>query len=253
MRPVLFMLFARPIYGYGTMIAIGILAALALLNSRVKRNSNYNEDYIYNMSLIAILSGILGGKLLYIITEIKNVVGSLSILGDIGSGFVIYGSIIGGAISIFFYCRRKKWDVLDTFDLIIPSIPLAQGFGRIGCLLAGCCYGKPTKLPIGIVFNNSPFPPSAVHLHPTQIYSSIFDFLLAIFLVWYDKRKNKKGSTFALYIIIYSIGRIIVEVFRGDPRGEISILSTSQFISVFTLIIGVVIFNIRKSKANFNN
>lgn len=253
MRPVLFRLFSRPIYGYGTMIAIGILAALALLNSRIKRNGNYNEDYIYNMSLIAILSGILGGKLLYIITEIRNVIENPYLLRNIGSGFVIYGSIIGGAISIFFYCKRKKWDVLDTFDLIIPSIPLAQGFGRIGCLLAGCCYGKPTKLPIGIVFNNSPFAPSAVHLHPTQIYSSIFDFLLAIFLVWYDKRKNKKGSTFALYIIIYSIGRIIVEVFRGDPRGEISILSTSQFISVFTLIIGVVIFNIRKSKVNFNN
>lgn len=253
MRPVLFRLFSRPIYGYGTMIAIGILAALALLNSRIKRNGNYNEDYIYNMSLIAILSGILGGKLLYIITEIRDVIENPYLLRNIGSGFVIYGSIIGGAISIFFYCKRKKWDVLDTFDLIIPSIPLAQGFGRIGCLLAGCCYGKPTKLPIGIVFNNSPFAPSAVHLHPTQIYSSIFDFLLVIFLVWYDKRKNKKGSTFALYIIIYSIGRIIVEVFRGDPRGEISILSTSQFISVFTLIIGVVIFNIRKSKVNFNN
>lgn len=253
MRPVLFMLFGRPIYGYGTMIAIGILAALALLNSRVKRNSNYKEDYIYNMSLIAILSGIFGGKLLYIITEIRNVIENPFILRNIGSGFVIYGSIIGGAISIFFYCKRKKWDVLDTFDLIIPSIPLAQGFGRIGCLLAGCCYGKPTKLPIGIVFNNSPFAPSAVHLHPTQIYSSIFDFLLAIFLVLYDKRNNKKGSTFALYIIIYSIGRIIVEVFRGDSRGEISILSTSQFISVFTLIIGVFIFNVRKSKANFNN
>nr|WP_279381251.1 prolipoprotein diacylglyceryl transferase [Clostridium pascui] len=249
----MFMLFARPIYGYGTMIAIGILAALALLDSRVKRNSNYHEDYIYNMSLIAILSGILGGKLLYIITEIRNVIENPSLLRDIGSGFVIYGSIIGGAISIFFYCKRKKWNVLDTFDLIIPSIPLAQGFGRIGCLLAGCCYGKPTKLPIGIVFNNSPFAPSAVHLHPTQIYSSIFDFLLAIFLVWYDKRKNKKGSTFALYVIIYSIGRIIVEVFRGDPRGEISILSTSQFISVFTLIIGIVIFNITKPKVNFNN
>ncbi|WP_097026640.1 prolipoprotein diacylglyceryl transferase [Clostridium peptidivorans] len=253
MRPVLFELFSRPIYGYGTMIAIGILAALLLLSSRVKKNSKYNEDDIYNMSLIAIASGIAGGKLLYIITEMRNIIEDPSLLKDVGSGFVIYGSIIGGAISIFFYCKRKKWDTLDTFDLIIPSIPLAQGFGRIGCLLAGCCYGRPTDLPIGIVFNNSPFAPSGVHIHPTQIYSSIFDFLLVIFLLWYDKRKNKKGNTFALYIIIYSIGRIIVEMFRGDPRGTVSILSTSQFISIFTLILGIVLFNIRKPKVSFNN
>lgn len=253
MRPVLFKLFTRPIYGYGTMIAIGILVALLLLSSRVKNNNKYNEDDIFNMCLIAIISGILGGKLLYIITEIRSIIADPSLLQNVGSGFVIYGSIIGGAISIFFYCKRKKWDTLDTFDLIIPSIPLAQGFGRIGCLLAGCCYGRPTELPIGIVFNNSPFAPSGIHLHPTQIYSSIFDFLLAIFLVWYDKRKNKKGNTLALYIIIYSIGRIIVEVFRGDPRGVVSMLSTSQFISIFTLIFGIGLFNIKRSKVNFDN
>lgn len=253
MRPVLFKLFTTPIYGYGTMIALGILAALVLLNLRIKNNSRYAEDDIYNMSLIAIVSGILGGKLLYIITKISSIIEDPSLLQNVGSGFVIYGSIIGGAISVFFYCKRKKWNTLDVFDLTIPSIPLAQGFGRIGCLLAGCCYGRPTYLPIGIVFNNSPFAPSGVRLHPTQIYSAIFDFLLAIFLVWYDKRKDENGKTFALYIIIYSIGRIIVEVFRGDPRGAVSILSTSQFISIFTLILGIVLFNIKKPKMNFNN
>ncbi|KAJ49855.1 phosphatidylglycerol:prolipoprotein diacylglycerol transferase [Clostridium tetanomorphum] len=244
MKPVLFKIFGLPIYSYGTMIALGILAALVLLNVRTK--NNYNEDDILSMSIIAIISGVVGGKLLYMITDIKSILEEPSILKNLGNGFVIYGAIIGGALSVYLFCKKKGWKALKMFDIAIPSIALAQGFGRIGCFLAGCCYGKATKLAIGVEFTKSPFAPSGVLRHPTQLYSSIFDFCLAFFLLWYDRKKRKEGRVFSLYVIIYGIGRIIVEFFRDDPRGEIGMLSTSQFISLFTIILGIIIFNINK-------
>lgn len=251
MHPVLFRVFGINVYGYGTMIAVGILAALLLLNYQIKKEG-YDEDSILNMSIIAIICGILGGKLLYIITEIKNIAVDPSILKNVGNGFVVYGAIIGGGLAVYFYSKRKEWNMLKMFDIVVPTVALAQGFGRIGCLLAGCCYGRETTLPIGIDFKDSLFASPGVLRQPTQIYSSIFDFLLAVFLLWYGKRKKKDGDVFALYVILYSAGRFLVEFLRGDPRGAVGVLSTSQFISIFTFIFGLIVFNIdkfRKQKA----
>lgn len=247
MRPVLFTIFGVKIYGYGTMIAIGILSALFFVGKKAKEN-NYDEDSILNMSIITIISGVAGGKLLYLITDIRNIIQNPESLRNFGEGFVIYGAIIGGALAIFYYSNKKKWKSLKIFDMIIPSIALAQGFGRIGCFFAGCCYGEATNLPIGVIFNKSPFAPQGIMRHPTQIYSSIFDFLLFAFLMYYSKKERKDGRVFSMYIILYSVGRFIVEFFRDDPRGNVGILSTSQFISIFTLILGIIFYNLDKIK-----
>lgn len=244
MRPVLFQIGNIKIYGYGAMIALGILAALMLLSYRAKK-TEYNEEKIFDMSILAIVLGVLGGKVLYIITDLKNIIANPSILKDVGSGFVVYGSILGGLLGIYIYCKMKKWDLLKIVDLAVPSLPLAQAFGRIGCFLAGCCYGRETSSPIGIVFPNIPLSlaPSAVRLVPTQIYSSIFDFALAAFLLWYDRKERKRGRIFAMYLILYSIGRFFVEFLRADVRGNVGFLSTSQFISLFVIAIGIFLYN----------
>ena len=247
MYPELFRVFGQPIYGYGTMIALGIIAALLLLSRRAKKRG-YDEDSIFNMAIIAVIMGVVGGKVLYIITELKSIIEDPSQLKNVGSGFVIYGSIIGGILAVVFYCRRKKWDLLKVFDLVIPSLPLAQGFGRIGCFLAGCCYGRPTTSLIGVKFKPGSLGPVDTCVLPTQIFSSIFDFLLALFLLWYDRKERKKGRLFALYMIIYSIGRFIIEFVRDDPRGNVGVLSTSQFISLFIVLIGIIFFNYDKLK-----
>lgn len=247
MRPILFQFYFIKIYGYGLMIMIGILAALCLLSYRSKKEQ-YNEDNVWDMAILTIICGLIGGKVVYIITDIKEIMQNPSILKNFGNGFVIYGAIIGGILGVYIYSKKKSWDTLRVLDLLVPSLPLAQGFGRIGCFLAGCCYGKVTSLPIGVEFNNSPFAPAGVHLIPTQIFSSIFDFMLALFLLWYDRRERKKGKLFSLYLIIYSIGRFIIEIFRGDPRGSVSIFSTSQFISLFVVIFGVLLFNFERIK-----
>ncbi|MGL4762710.1 MAG: prolipoprotein diacylglyceryl transferase [Sarcina sp.] len=249
MKSVLFNIFGIEVYGYGLMIAIGILCAVFLLNKRAKAKG-YNEDHIFNMIIITVIMGILGGKGLFIITEFKSIMKEPSVIfTQFGYGFVIYGAIIFGILGVFLYCKKKKWNSLEVFDMIAPGLALAQGFGRIGCLLAGCCYGAVTDGPLYIVFPQGGLAPAGVHLHPTQIYCVIFDFLLAGFLLWYSKNREKKsGDTVSMYVIIYSIGRFLVEFLRNDPRGNVGMLSTSQFISIFMLVAGLLIYNRHRFK-----
>lgn len=245
MRITLAEIFGIKIRSYGLMIAIGIIAASALLIKQAKKKG-YDEDSVLNMIILTVFSGILGGKVLFIITEIKDIIKNPSILKDFGYGFVVYGAIIGGVFAIYLYCKKKHWNVLELLDSTVPGLAIAQGFGRIGCLMAGCCYGAETDSPISIVFPEGSLAPSGIHLHPTQIYSSIFDFLLGIFLLWYIKKPNKSGKAVGVYFIAYSIGRFLIEFLRNDPRGNVGALSTSQFIAIFTLVVGVVFFNIHK-------
>lgn len=246
MKPVLFNIFNIKIYGYGTMIAIGILCAYLLFIYRTK-NIDYNQDKLFNMTCIAVISGIAGAKLLYLLVNFKELTDNFSWKALI-PGYVVYGGIIGGVLAVYLYSKSKKWDSKKIFDLAIPCVALAQGFGRIGCLLAGCCYGKPTNSFIGIIFNNSYIAPIGVKLVPTEIISSLFDFVLAFFLIWYTKKNKKDGMIFALYVIIYSIGRFIIEFFRGDTeRGFVGVLSTAQFISIFIMLTGIfMVFHFNK-------
>ena len=245
MRLILFEIFVIKIKSYGLMIAIGIIVAASLFINKGKKRG-YDEDSLLNLIIFAVIGGILGGKGLFIITELKNIIKEPSILLNFGYGFVVYGAIGGGALAIYLYCRKKKWNILEVLDITVPGLAIAQGFGRIGCFLAGCCYGAETNLPIGVVFPQGSLAPSGIHVHPTQIYSSIFDFILGFFLLYYGKKKRVHGRVMGMYLIIYSIGRFLVEFLRNDPRGSVGLLSTSQFIAIFTLVLGIIIFNINK-------
>lgn len=247
MRLVLFQVFGHNVYSYGLMIAIGVILAGYMFTKRAAKEG-YDEDSIFNLIVIAVICGVLGGKLLFIITELKNIMRNPSILLNFGEGFVIYGAIILGALSIYIYCRKKKWNTMKVFDFIVPGLALAQGFGRIGCFLAGCCYGAETSSFLGVVFPSNSLAPTGVALHPTQLYSAVFDFALAAFLIWYSNKDKIEGHVFSVYCIIYSIGRFFVEFLRNDPRGSVGVLSTSQFIAMFTLMFGIAIYIIQKKK-----
>jgi len=245
MRIILFEIFGIQIKSYGLMIAIGIIVAATLFTNKGKKKG-FNEDSLLNLIIFAIIGGMLGGKGLFIITEFKNIIKEPSILLNFGYGFVIYGAIGGGALAMYLYCKKKKWNIVEMLDMTVPGLAIAQGFGRIGCFLAGCCYGAETTLPIGVEFPENSLAPTGIHVHPTQIYSSIFDFLLGFLLLYYSKKERKNGKVMGLYLIIYSIGRFLVEFLRNDERGNIGIFSTSQFIAIFTLVIGIIIFDNHK-------
>ncbi len=237
------------IHGYGLMIGIGILLAFFLAGKRAKLKG-LSEDDLYGIGLVCVIFGILGAKLLFCIIEFRSILQNpMSILS--GNGFVVYGGIIGGTLAAFLYCRKKKLDFLKYFDLVMPSIALAQGFGRIGCFLAGCCYGKETDSIFGIVFKNSNFAPNGVKLIPTQLISSAGNFLIMAILLIFARKQRQPGKVGALYLILYSIGRFVVEYMRNDYRGEVfGIMSTSQFISIFILALGIVLFTIFHKREN---
>lgn len=236
---------------YGIMIAIGFIAALIMCIKRGKKQG-LNEDIIYGILYCAIIGGFLGCRLLYYIVEIPNIIKDPSILWDFKNGFVVYGGIIGGIIASFIYIRHKKEDFLKYFDLVMPAVALAQGFGRIGCFFAGCCYGAETDSRFHIVFKNSQFAPNNVQLVPTQVISSIGDFAIAALLVWYSHKTKVKGRVAAGYLVLYGIGRFLVEFLRDDYRGSIGIFSTSQIISVIVVIAGIILY-IWAGKRNVTN
>ncbi|MDP4093213.1 MAG: prolipoprotein diacylglyceryl transferase [Bacillota bacterium] len=245
MHPELLKIGPVVINSYGFMIATGFIVAIVLACYRAKK-LGLNPNMIFNLGLICLVGGFIGAKILFFITEIENIIKDPSIMLKLSDGFVVFGGLIGGVLSGYIYCRIKKISFIDYFDLAAPSIALAQGFGRIGCLLAGCCYGKETTWSLGIVFKNSSYAPDGVKLIPTQIFSSAGDFLLAAILLLYAKRKKEKGKIAALYIILYSAGRFIIEIFRDDPRGFVGIFSTSQIISIFTLLFGLFFYKFYK-------
>lgn len=136
------------------------------------------------------IGGFTSAKILFWITNWREFLQNpRQIIGS--DGFVVYGGIIGGILVGWLYCRIKKLKFLEYFDLMMPSIALAQGFGRIGCFLAGCCYGKETSGPLAVTFTNSDFAPNNVALIPTQIYSGFW--ILPIFcccFMWQSIRKQ---------------------------------------------------------------
>lgn len=236
------------IYGYGLMIAVGIMAAYVTAEYRAKKLRLAGE-HIFYLVIWCVLDGFLCSKLLFWITVWREFLENpMFFFRTLGDGFVVFGGIIGGILSGYLYCRKKGLDFWEYFDLVMPSVALAQGFGRIGCLLAGCCYGRETTGPLSITFQDSGFAPNGVPLIPTQIYSSILDFFLFFLLLFIARHRKAKGEVAACYLIFYSAGRFILEFFRGDlARGSVGVLSTSQFIGIFTGLAGAaLLFFIRK-------
>lgn len=242
MHPILFKVGPITIHSYGFMIAIGMISAILLSLYRGKK-LGFNTDVILDLGVYGIVGGILGAKVLFWIVEFPNIIHDTNyIFKTLNNGFVVYGGIIGGIVTGYIYCRTKGTNFLDYLDLIVPAIALAQGFGRIGCFEAGCCYGRETNSIFGVIFRNSSYAPNGVSLIPTQLFSSGGDFIIAGILLYYSSKSRRKGQVSGLYMILYSIGRFTIEIFRGDSRGNVGILSTSQFICIFMLLVGIYVF-----------
>ncbi len=240
MKNELFSIGSFTVHGYGLMIAIGVIAAYLVGTRRAKRY-DLDPEQVFDLVLFGVLGGFLCAKILYLITILDQVIDDPSVILDTADGFVVYGGIIGGIFTGWVVCRIKKLHFLKYLDLLVPSIALAQGFGRIGCLLAGCCYGKETASALSITFTDSSFAPNGVALIPTQIYSSILDFLHFGLLCFLARRNKVPGRISAFYLIFYSVGRFILEFFRGDLiRGSVGALSTSQFIAIFVGLFGAL-------------
>lgn len=246
MKNELFHIGSLTVHGYGFMIALGFALCMWMAVVRAKKY-NLNPEAILDIGIYGLIFGFLGAKLLFILVEWENFLANpKSVIGT--EGFVVYGGIIAGVLTAVVYCSYKKLNFLEYFDLAVPSVALAQGFGRIGCLLAGCCYGRVTDAWYGIVFPTGCMAPAGVKLLPTQIISSAGDFLLTIFLLLYYKHSKKSGDTALCYVLLYAVGRFFVEMLRSDDRGGVGIFSTSQVIALLMAVGAGAVMLFRKKK-----
>lgn len=231
------------IYGYGLMIAIGTILAYLVGEYRAKKQG-LSADELFWITVSCLVGGVLGAKVLFLLVEIKDIIANPKLLLDVTHGFVVYGGIIGGILTGYAVCKIRKLPFLSYFDLVMPSIALAQAFGRIGCMFAGCCYGKETDGWFHIIYEHSDFAPNGVPLIPTQLIMSVLNFVHFGLLLFLAKKLKYQGQVAGCYLIFYSVGRFFLEYLRDDPRGEVTFLSTSQFISLFILAagVGIVLF-----------
>lgn len=240
MKNDLFSIGPLTVHSYGLMIALGILVCVFMGMYRA-RKYGYKDEAVLDIAILGILSGFVGAKLLYVLVEFDSFLKNpMDVLGS--EGFVVYGGIIVGALVGILYCRIKKIPCWEYFDLLAPSIAVAQGFGRIGCFLAGCCYGRPTDTFWGVTFPEGSFAPAGVPLIPTQLISSAGDFIITGILLVYSKHNKKAGNVGILYMLLYGIGRFLVECLRSDDRGTVGLLSTSQFISIGIILLAIILF-----------
>jgi phosphatidylglycerol:prolipoprotein diacylglycerol transferase len=240
------------VYSYGVVVAVAYLLALQLAISR-GRKRGLNPTRLMDLSLWAFVGGLVGARLLLLLVNIDSFLYAPERLWALArSAGVFYGGFLLAVVLAVWYMRRHTMPVWTTCDAFAPPIALGQAVGRLGCLLAGCCYGQPTDLPFAIQFTSTLAADTAgtplyVNLHPTQLYEAAAVFFVFCFLLIIERRGHSfAGRSFLLYLLAYSIARFFIEFFRGDPRGDVfGVVSTSQFISLLLFFAAAVAFLLR--------
>lgn len=247
MHPRLFEIGPYTIYTYGVLLAAAYLLGLQLAIYRSKK-AGLDSGRVLDLGVYIVIAALVGAKLLLLLVNYSYFrTNPREILVLARSGGVFYGGLIGATIVAFWYIRRHGLPLWTTCDMFAPGIALGHVIGRLGCLMAGCCYGLPTTEPWGITFKD-PFAalnvgtPLNIPLHPTQLYEAGAELLILVFLLVTERRgKTYSGRTFWGYLLLYAISRFIIEFYRGDERGIVMGFSTSQFISLILAPLSVIV------------
>ncbi|CAI2718571.1 prolipoprotein diacylglyceryl transferase [Nitrospina watsonii] len=250
MHPILLEFGIVKIFTYGLLVATGFFVGIVLA-ARQGEKDGLDAQKILDLCFYLLIASILGGRLLYVVVEYRYFMSNpVEILKFWKGGLVYYGGLMGAVGAAWFFMRKFKLPFWKTADVLAPSIAIGQAIGRWGCFFAGCCYGVRTDAPWAITFTNlDSLAPLNVALHPTQIYLSLNALIIFGVLLWLQKRKQFDGQVILAYGILYSIGRFIIEFYRGDDRGYAvpEMLSTSQFIGLFILALSIVLWVRRRS------
>ncbi len=248
MHPVIFRVGALTLHTYGLLVATGVLLGLWLARRQAAR-AGLDPDRVWNLGIYMVLVALAGAKLWLVVSDWDYYVRhprEIFAYSTILSGGVYYGGFLAALLFAFFYARRFRLAFLPLADIYAAPLALGHALGRLGCFAAGCCYGKPTKLPWGVTFTD-PYAhalvgtPLGIPLHPTQLYEAAAEFLIFAFLVFLGRRPHVTGQLFAAYAVLYGLTRGTIEIFRGDPERTLlagSEISLMQAVSVALIIVG---------------
>lgn len=242
MHPILFELGPITIYSYGVLLAAAYLLGLWMAARRA-RHAGLDGNKVLDLGIWVIIAALVGAKALLLIVDWDQFTSSWQEFTTLlRSGGVFYGGLIAAVVVCIHQLRKHRLPLWTSADLFAPGIALGYMVGRLGCLLAGCCYGRPTDVSWAITFtdpmaNLNVGTPLNVPLHPTQIYESAAGLVILLALLAIERRGRAfAGRTFWLFVLFYSVSRFFIEFYRGDDRGmPFDAISTSQLISLILL------------------
>ena len=248
MYSIAFRIFGHPIHWYGICIAAGFLAALCVL--QYKRNyAKMTKEQIFDIGIIAIFGGIGGARLFYVFQFFHQFSGDLWKVFRIDQGgLVFYGGFLMAVLILWIYGKVKHLSFARILDMYAPAIALGHAFGRVGCFLQGCCFGRPWKY--GVVFPPGSAPADrypdylasladgvpSVPLVPVQLLEAAGNLILFFILLKLFRHVKKTGQVAAAYFAMYGGMRFLLEFFRGDHTDSILGLTPAQFIGLFIMI-----------------
>ncbi|MGC1240193.1 MAG: prolipoprotein diacylglyceryl transferase [Chryseosolibacter sp.] len=246
MYPVLFEAGSFVVYSYGFMIAMGIVAGMTYLMIEGKKEVGLTVDQANALFLYIFLAAIIGGKLFLFFEDPAGYVQNPRTLFT-GRGFVFYGSFLLTIPTMLWFFRKHSLHPYRMLDVMAITTCLVHIFGRIGCFLAGCCYGKPTGSGWGVTFTDPVCfaEPLNTPLFPTQLLEAGYIFVVMLLLFSMKRKRRFFGQLFLAYLILYAAGRFVLEYFRGDAgRGFIveDYISHSQFIALGVMVIVVIVY-----------
>lgn len=262
MHPILLELGRFQVRSYGFMLAVSFLLGIWLAGRRAKRYG-IDPQKILDLSVLIILAAVVGSRLLYVVFHLDQYRNPLDVFALWQGGATFYGGFILAMAASYWWVQRNGIAFLTIADVMAPSIALGLVFTRVGCFLSGCCYGKPTDGPLGLVFPpDSPAGSAAaalaqqlgrdtVALHPAQAYSSLKGLVIFTILMLLQPKLVKRGSTFGLLLVLYGIGRFIIDFFRiyEDNARILFGLSFNQVISVVLVAVGTYLLTRRNAPA----
>lgn len=228
------------LYSYGFLIGYGFLLALYVCRKRAVR-MGLDPDGLVDVALATLVGGLVGARLFYILTYWDNFRGNLwEILRIDHGGLVFYGGLMGGAALLFTTVLWKGMPVRRTLDTLTSVVPLGHAFGRLGCFMNGCCFGKPTGSWVGVRFPSPPGlsidpatpNPYATPVHPTQLYAVGYNLLIFAFLSFIYSKRRRNGDVAWSYGILYGTARFCQEFFRGDVPHVFAGLTMAQLICI---------------------
>ncbi len=241
---------------YGLLIISSYIIGL-YLTVPIGKKYGLLKEYILVAGSFCALGLLIGAKILYMLTNLPDFVKNQELYANntlyqnleyLFSGYVFYGGLIGAIIGLYIYCHIFKFNFGTFINVLTPLIPFTHAFGRIGCFFGGCCYGIEYN---GLGHIDFAYNELSPHLHevsrfPVQLLESILNLILFIFIYRYSRKVQPVGKTLGIYLVFYSIIRFLLEFLRGDViRGFLLGLSTSQWISLILLPLGIYLFKKR--------
>lgn len=250
MHPNLFSIGSITIHTYGVFVATGVFFAV-MLAMKIGETEGLAPSIISDICFSMIISGIIGARLLYIIMNMSYYVRyPFEILKIWKGGLVFSGALISACVIVVWHIRKYRLDFWTIGDIFAPCAAIGQAIGRIGCLMAGCCYGKPANYPWAIVFHDPySLAPLNVPLHPTEAYHLIACIIIFLMLMFLRKYRSFQGQVFLWYLILHSTQRLFIERFRGDCNSVLfDNMTMTQFISLIVLLTAGMTLIIRKKR-----